>query len=193
LLIDTEGNLIAERTHQMNDRLYKRIFGLIYSHPHPVSPDTTIIKNNAGLPLPTELTGEPVQGFLIDQAEQDKRKGAMQNICLSCHSTGWVEGHFNRFENTIKTTDQMTLAATHVLIEAWAKGAANGLDKKDSIFNEGIEKKWIEQWLFYANSTRFASAMSGADYGAFANGRYYLSKNIQDMIDWLRLRTEDKK
>jgi hypothetical protein len=116
----------------------------------------------------------------------------MQKICLSCHSTGWVDGHFDRLENTIQTTNRMTLTATEVLLEAWAKGAANGLDKKDSIFNEGIEKKWIEQWLFYANSTRFASAMSGADYGAFDNGRYYLSKNIQDMIEWFKLRVKDK-
>ncbi len=193
LVVNTEGTIIAERTHQFNDRLYKRIFGLIYAHPHPASPDTTVIKNKAGLPLPTELTGEPVEGFLIDKAEQDKRKGTMQKICLSCHSTGWVEGHFDRLENTIKTTNQMTLTATQVLLEAWATGAAKGLDKNDSIFNEGIEKKWIEEWLFYANSTRFASAMSGADYGAFDSGRYYLSKNIQDMIEWLKLKTTEKK
>jgi cytochrome c553 len=192
LVADTDGNIVAERTHQMNERLYKRIFGLIYAHPHPLTPDTTVIKNRAGLPLPTELTGEPVQGFLIDKAEQDKRKKTMQNICLSCHSTGWVDGHFDKLENTIQTTNSMTLTATRVLMEAWAKGAANGLDKTDSIFNEGIEKKWIEQWLFYANSTRFASAMSGADYGAFDHGRYYLSKNIQDMIEWLKLTVKDK-
>jgi len=28
----------------------------------------------------------------------------------------------------------------------------------------------------------------GADYGAFANGRWYLSKNIQEMADWLRFK-----
>ncbi|MBN2418913.1 MAG: hydroxylamine oxidase, partial [Deltaproteobacteria bacterium] len=114
------------------------------------------------------------------------------NVCMSCHSKGWVDGHFNRFENTVEQSNHMTLAATKILLAAWAEGAAKGLDQKDSIFNEGIEKKWIEQWLFYANSTRFASAMAGADYGAFANGRYFLSKNIQDMLDWLKIRTEKK-
>jgi hydroxylamine dehydrogenase len=44
----------------------------------------------------------------------------------------------------------------------------------------------VEQWLFYANSTRLASAMAGADYGVFANGRWYLSKNIRTMLDWAR-------
>ena len=193
LLADTDDNVITKRTHRMNERLYTRIFGLIYAHPHPESPDTTIIKNKAGLPLPAELTGEPVSDFLIGKSEQGNRKKNMQKICMSCHSQGWVQGHFERLDNTVQTTNKMTLEATKVLLSAWKAGAAEGLDMDDSIFNEGIEKKWIEQWLFYANSVRFASAMAGADYGAFANGRYFLSKNIQDMIDWLKLRTKEEK
>jgi len=114
----------------------------------------------------------------------------MQGVCLSCHSQTWVDGHFARLENTIKTTNKMTLTATKILLTAWDKGAAKGLAQKDSIFNEAIEKKWVEQWLFYASSCRFASAMAGADYGAFANGRWHMSKNIQEMIDWLEFKLE---
>jgi len=185
LVVNNEGEVVADRTHRMNDRLPWRMMGLIYAHPHPVSPDTAIIKNKAGLPLPTELTGEPASGYLIDSQEQEKRRAAMQKICLSCHSHEWVEGHWARFENTIRATNEMTLAATNIVVSAWEKGAARGLVQKDSIFNEAIEKKWVEQWLFFANSTRFASAMLGADYGVFANGRWYMSKNIQEMADWL--------
>ena len=87
----------------------------------------------------------------------------------------------------------MTLTATRILLTAWEKGVARGLSQKASIFDETIEKMWVEQWLFYANTTRFASAMAGADYGAFANGRWYLSKNIQKMVDWLELKTRMKK
>jgi hypothetical protein len=189
LVSNEDGETVSERTHRMNDRMVWRIFGLVYAHPHPRSPDTTIVKNKAGLPLPTELTGEPATEYLISPLEQGKRRKAMEKICLSCHSSGWVEGHFERFENTIGTTDDMTLAATNVLLSAWDKGAAKGLAQKDSIFNEAIEKKWVEQWLFFANSTRYASAMSGSDYGVFANGRWYMSKNIQEMIDWLEFKT----
>lgn len=187
LLANTDGDVIAERTHRMNDRLYKRIFGVIYAHPHPESPDTSIIKNRAGLPLPTELTGEPADGFLIGKEEQAARKKEMQNVCMSCHASGWIDGHFEKLENTIDTTNKMVLAATKVLLKAWETGVAKGLDKNDSIFNEGIEKKWVDQWLFYANSARFASAMAGTDYGVFANGRYHLSRNIQDIIEWLEI------
>ena len=80
----------------------------------------------------------------------------------------------------------MTLAATQIVLSAWEQKLAKGLAENDSIFNEAIERKWVNQWLFYANSTRFASAMGGADYGVFANGRYYLSDNLLEMSDWLR-------
>jgi hypothetical protein len=81
----------------------------------------------------------------------------------------------------------MTLTATEIMLAAWESGVARGLAQNDSIFNEAIEKKWMEQWLFYGNSTRFASAMGGADYGVFANGRWKLSQNILDLVDWLRM------
>jgi hydroxylamine dehydrogenase len=192
LVVNDDGDVVAERTHQMNDRLAWRIFGLPYAHPHPRSPDTTIIRNKAGLPLPTELTGEAVLEYLIDEGEQKTRRARMEQVCISCHSQSWVEGHFTRYENTIKKTNDMTLTATKVLLAAWEKGAAKGLSEKDSIFNEAIEKKWVEQWLFYANSTRYSSAMIGADYGVFANGRWYMSKNIQEMVDWLHFKMKEK-
>ncbi|MBW1784152.1 MAG: hydroxylamine oxidase [Deltaproteobacteria bacterium] len=187
LLISKDGTSVAKRTHRMNDRLYRRLFGLIYAHPHPVSPDTTVIRNKGGLPLPTELTGEPASRYLIDGDEEKRRKNRMQQVCFACHSNGWVQGHFDRFENTIQTTNAMTLSATKILFAAWDAGIARGPAQKDSIFNETIEKMWVEQWLFYANSTRFASAMAGADYGVFDNGRWYLSKTIQEMLDWTHL------
>jgi hypothetical protein len=190
LIINESGDVIVERTHQMNDRSSWRLFGLIYAHAHPKSPDTTIIKNKAGLTLPTELTGEPVSQYLIDSKEQEKRRLAMQKICLSCHGQGWVDGQWARFENTLKATNEMTLTATKILLTAWEKGAVKGLAQKDSLFNEAIEKKWVEQWLFFANSARYASAMAGADYGVFANGRWYMSKNIQEMMDWLEFKLQ---
>jgi len=188
LLTDGEGEVIAERTHQMNNRLSHRIFGPVYAHPHPVSPNTTIIKNKAGLPLPTELTGEPAMEFLIGPEEQAKRREQMKTVCLSCHSRQWTDNHFAGIEKTIDVTNEMTLTATNILLEAWNRGLATGLPQNGNIFDENIEKMWIEQWLFYANSTRFASAMAGADYGVFANGRWYLSKNVQLMLDWLKIR-----
>lgn len=182
LLADPEGEVLMERTHRMNDRLPWRLFGLVYAHPHPQSPDTTKISNKAGLPLPTELTGEPVDLFLIEPRELHARLKKMKGVCLNCHSGSWVEGHFQKLENTLNTTNRSTLAATRILLRAWEQTLAS----KQNPFDEPIEKLWIQQWLFFANSTRFASAMGGADYGVFANGRWNLSKNVSEMWEWLR-------
>ena len=185
LLVNTDGEVIAERSHQMNNRLPWRIYGLIYAHPHPLSPDTTIIRNSKGQPLPTDLSGGFAKKYLIDEKEMQNRSATMQKVCLSCHSTAWVKGHWEKFENTIKTSNAETLTATNFMRDIWKRGLAEGLDRGKNPFDEAIEKKWQLTWLFYANSIRFSSAMAGGgDYGVFAGGRYQLSQSIAEMSDW---------
>ena len=111
----------------------------------------------------------------------------MQKVCASCHSRQWTEGHFARLEMGIKTTNATTLAATKTMIAAWDEGLARGLAANDSIFNEAIERTWVSNWLFHANSSRFASAMGGADYGVFANGRYHQSGNLLQLQETIKL------
>jgi len=132
----------------MNDRLPWRLFGVVYAHAHPKAPNTSIIRNKSGLPLPTELLGEPASGYLIGPEAQERRQDRIKSVCLSCHGGGWVEGHFKRLNNTIRTTNEMTLTATKILLEAWEKGAAKGIGQGESIFDETIERKWVRQWLF---------------------------------------------
>ncbi len=185
LIVAPEGNVIAERSHDFGSRLWIRLFGLIYSHPQPKSGDTTIIKNKDGLPLPVTFGGEPAVDFLIDTAEQGKRFETMKNVCRGCHSTSWVSGHFRKFDNTIKETNEMTLTATGLMLETWNKG----IEDKTNPFDEQIEKLWTRHWLFYANSVRYASAMTGApDYAAFKNGWWELSDNLQKMRDMIDLK-----
>jgi hydroxylamine dehydrogenase len=189
LLTTAEGKVIAERTHDFGARLWVRLFGLIYSHPQPVRGDTSILKNKDGLPLPTTFAGEAAKEGLIDDKEQAKRKEGLSAICLRCHGTSWTRQHFAKLDNTIQEVDQMTLAATFLLMEAWTKGLAEGLPHGKNPFDELIEQRWIRQWLFYANSVKYASAMSGApDYATFKNGWWNLTENIQHMKDWIEWR-----
>ncbi|MCG6881323.1 MAG: hydroxylamine oxidase [Deltaproteobacteria bacterium] len=188
MVVTDDGEILSERTHSMSNRLPLRLFGLIYAHPSPKSPDTTVIRNSQGLPLPTELTGEPATKYLIDEKEQAKRLQTMEKVCLACHAQGWVDGHFARLNKTVQYTNDMSLTATNMILAAWKKGYAKGLAQQDNPFDEAIEKMWVQQWLFYANTTRLASAMVGADYGVFADGRWFLSKNNEDMLDWLKSR-----
>ncbi len=185
LLVSSNGDVIAERTHNFGSRLWVRLFGLIYSHPQPKSGDTTIIKNKDGLPLPVTFTGEPASEYLIDKTEQSKRLGAMISICGSCHGSQWSTGHFAKLDNTIKETDEMTLTATKLMADAWGKG----IEDKSNPFDETLEQMWVKQWLFYCNSIRYSSAMSGApDYTSFKNGWWNLNENLRQMKDWMELK-----
>jgi len=188
LLINTDGDMVVERTHQINNRLPWRIFGLIYSHPYPKNPDTTIIRNKDGQPLPTDFEGGVASDYLIDKDEMTRRRDTLQAACLNCHGTSWVKGQWERFENTIRQTNADTLSATKIMADIWKKGWA---DQKANPFDEAVEKKWSDTWLFYANTIRFASAMGcGGDYGVFAGGRYQMSQSIVELNDWMQLRQQ---
>lgn len=190
LVTAPDGTVIAERTHDFGARLWVRLFGLIYAHPQPKDGNTTIIRNKDGLPLPTTFLNEPASEFLIDKAEQGKRYDTMKSICQGCHSTRWISDHFAKLDNTIKETNEMTLSATKLMSEAWDKG----IEDKSNPFDEQIEKLWIKQWLFYSNSIRYASAMTGApDYAAFKNGWWELSENLEKMRDLIDQKEQAKK
>ena len=188
LTVNGDGEVVNPRTHQMSDRLGWRIFGLVYAHPQPKSPDVTVIRNKAGLPLPTDLDGTPALDFLIGPDEVAARRRKMQKTCLNCHATSWVTAYFQRLDHTIRTSNATVLTATQLMQSIWGKGYAQGMDKNGSIFDEYPERSWSDAWLLYANNIRFVSAMAGGgDYGVFEDGRYHLNKTVMALQDWLNL------
>jgi hydroxylamine dehydrogenase len=193
LITNPDGKKVSERSHDFGARLWVRLFGLIYSHPQPRYGDTSILRNKDGLPLPTAFTGEIAAEGLIDKDEQARRRKVMSGVCNNCHSTSWVNRHFEKLDNTIKEVDSMTLSSTLLLLEAWRDNLAEGLPQGKNPFDETIEQMWIRQWLFYSNSIKYASAMTGAsDYATFKNGWWNLTENLQEMKDWIELKKKTK-
>jgi hypothetical protein len=47
---------------------------------------------------------------------------------------------------------------------------------------------WTRQWLFYSNSIRYASAMTGKGYTTFKLGWWELSNNLQRMRDMMDIK-----
>ncbi len=188
LIATPDGGVVVERSHDFGARLWVRLFGLIYSHPQPKLGDTSILKNKDGLPLPTTFLGEVTKEGLINGQEQEKRKNLMAKVCHQCHGTSWTSNHIDKMENTIKEVDSQVLASTLLLLEAWKTSLAEGIPQGKNPFDEAIEQMWIKQWLFYANSTKYSSAMTGApDYATFKNGWWSLTENLQQMKDWIKL------
>jgi hypothetical protein len=177
LLATETGEVVAERSHDFGSRLWVRIFGLVASHPQPKDGDTTRIRNADGQPLPTTFGGETASTYLIGRAEGEKRRTAMTAVCSACHSSNWITGFLDRFDLTVGEADGMVLAATGVMNEAWESGKAD----PSNPFDETMEHLWINQWLIYANSVRYAAAMSGPDYATFKNGFWNLRGNLLEM------------
>ena len=118
----------------------------------------------------------------------------MQAVCRGCHSTSWVKGHWARLDHTVAVTDAAVKQATGIMQRIWQAGYAQGPATAGNPFDENIERTWTELWLFYANSTRFAAAMSGGgDYGVFAEGRFNLSQNMTELAEWLQLQDKSAK
>jgi len=176
-LADKDGNVLAARTHDFGSRLWVRLFGLVYAHPQPKDGDTSVIKNKDGLPLPTTFANEPASSFLIDANEQAARRAAMGKVCGSCHSTSYYQAQFAKLDHTVGESNRMTLAATQLVQQAWKSGLAD----KANPFDEPIELKWTEQWLFYANALRYSAAMNGQDMATFKQGWWKLTSNLKLM------------
>jgi len=217
------GQVIAQRTHNVDSRLWVRLFGLIYAHPMPVTgkhfelmveampKDTaealakqglTIAKALVGvkLPLPVSLapdikTGKFIyaklpngQPGLISEAEMQKRKEQMMKICMACHNKRYVEARFKLLDEEIKETNLATLKATVLLLKAWQEGLAHvDLKNPKTLFDEYIERLWVESWLFYSNSIRYGVAMNGPDWTTFKRGWYRLTEDLAHMQTLLKL------
>ena len=186
-VVNTDGEVLVKRTHRISDRLGYRIFGLFYAHPQPKSPDTTIIRNQAQLPLPTNLDGTAAQAYLISSEQIQGRRSTMKQICSACHDSSLIESYFNGLDNSITTTNAAVVTATNLMKAIWDQGYATGMTE-GSIFDEYIERVWSDAWLIHANNIRFAAAMAGGgDYGVFEDGSYHLSKAIMELEQHLRL------
>jgi hypothetical protein len=174
LIVNLNGDIVAKRTHNFGDRLWKRIFGLIYSHNQPKNGKTYEIKLKNGMPLPVSPDmSEYANDYLINSEEYAARQNEMKQVCKNCHTSGWIDGHFNKIEKTSAEADKMVLATTKLMVEYWNKNK----NTSDNLFDDYTEKLWVKQWLYYASSVRYATAMSGPDYSSFKNGWYEMNSN----------------
>jgi len=181
LLVDPQGNVIVHRTHNVDERIYVRLFGA-YAHPTPKHGATWKIVNADGLPLPYTLDGRFATEYLISPEEQKARKETLMRICKACHVTTFVENHFKELDKIIEETNKAMRYITSLLLKAYKKKLAD----PSYLFDEHIERMWLEAWLFYANSIRYGTAMAGPDYTTFKLGWYKLSDLAYQMEDYMK-------
>ena len=128
-----------------------------------------------------DVTADALTAITVSPATATRPKGLTQQFTATATYAGG---------GTKDVTAQVDWSATAPYATVSAAGLATGPAKGGSPFDEAIERTWVQQWLFYANSTRFAAAMAGADYGTFANGRWQLAAGLRQMVDWLSVRSK---
>ena len=152
------GAVVARRSHRFDDRLWLRLAGFTHATAQTRSGATHGIRNADGQPLPSTMDGRPATEHLIDGKEQAARRERMEGLCLACHATGWVRGHWARLERTVEETNAMVTEANRLVGQPFV-----------------ADEDWVSQWLFHANSVRYGAAMAGADHVTFKNGWWKLS------------------
>ena len=116
---------------------------------------------------------------------------ALQSTVVGCyefHSLN-ASAHKDNFEHfgfrinvIVSPNDCKTCHSVEVDQYSVSKKAHALENLQQNPFDETIERLWIKQFFFYANSVRYASAMGGHGFTTFKNGAWELTINLHEML-----------
>ena len=103
----------------------------------------------------------------------DERRAAMKDVCSSCHSAPFIDGHYKQFDDLVELyNDKFAKPATAIRKELMDRGI---LTKAD--FDDRLDWIYWELWHHEGRRARHGAAMSGPDY-AWWHGIYDVAKNF---------------
>jgi hydroxylamine dehydrogenase len=99
----------------------------------------------------------------------------MQNVCLECHNTNFIEGFYTDFDalvgainNWVEVSDQMV-----------APLKEQGLMSPEP-FDEPIDFVYFELWHHWGRTAKFGASMQGPDYTQW-HGAYEVLKELEEL------------
>jgi hydroxylamine dehydrogenase len=109
----------------------------------------------------------------IKQENWEKKRQAMQDVCSSCHATGWVENFYQQYDLTVDLyNEKFAKPAKGVMDTLYADGKLSR-----SPFDEKIEWTFYELWHHEGRRARMGTAMMGPDYTQW-HGFYEVAKHF---------------
>jgi hydroxylamine dehydrogenase len=103
----------------------------------------------------------------------EKKRADMKDVCGSCHSTPFVEGHYKQFDDLVDLYDTKFAEPAGAIM----KDLANRGLIKTVEFDKKLDWTYFELWHHEGRRARVGAAMSGPDY-AWWHGMYDVSKNF---------------
>jgi hypothetical protein len=126
---------------------------------------------NEGDPLPK--VGDTAKGSkVVNVLTWEQRRQKMKNICFSCHSPGFVDGHYVQFDGVVELyNDKFAKPIAAIMGELKKAGYITA-----GPFDEQIEWTWWEIWHHEGRRARHGASMNGPDY-TWWHGIYDVAKH----------------
>ncbi len=104
-----------------------------------------------------------------------KKRGAMKEVCTSCHQGNFVDGHYYQYDALVKLyNEKFAIPATEIYNLVKKKGL---LERKDLAFGNDIDWEYWELWHHEGRRARMGAAMMGPDY-TWWHGIYDVAHNF---------------
>ena len=114
--------------------------------------------------------------------KQERQK--MKQVCRACHSQGWTDGHFERFEAAIENYNETYFKPMKKIVDELYE---KKLLSKEKNLDETIEIEMYELWHHEGRRARFGAAMMAPDY-TWWHGFYEMKKRcmtIEELAEQL--------
>jgi len=107
------------------------------------------------------------------QPNWEERRAAMQEVCSSCHATGWVENFYTQYDATVTLyNEKFGKPAKAIMDKLYADGKLT-----KTPFDDNIEWTYYELWHHQGRRARMGTAMMGPDYTQW-HGFYEVAKSF---------------
>jgi hypothetical protein len=107
------------------------------------------------------------------------RRGRMKEVCLNCHSTGWVDNWYVQYDALIELYNEKYAKPGLALYKASAPL------RKPIAFAEKIDFTWFELWHHEGRRARHGASMMGPDYthwhGTYDLAKHFYSKFVPEL------------
>jgi hypothetical protein len=103
----------------------------------------------------------------------DRRRQAMQSVCLECHSKAVTEGFMKQFDDVVELFNaKFAIPARDIMADLYAAGKLTPL-----AFDEPIEFTYWELWHDEGARARHGASMASANH-AWWEGMYLVGRNF---------------
>jgi len=99
----------------------------------------------------------------------------MQNVCLECHNTNFIEGFYADFDDLVGAINNWVEVSDEMIAPLKEQGLMS-----PEPFDEPIDFVYFELWHHWGRTAKFGASMQGPDYTQW-HGAYEMLKELEEL------------